>query len=389
MSNIKNKLQILVSKNTLTFQEEKWLLNYIESSDHNEFRELMEVEFENELKNSDNSDFIRLKKTLKNLHKIIKKDKKKIKPIRLWIRKLTVAASLVGLIFLGSYFFYNKDKSNWDDTIEAKNMSFKLSDKAELILSDGSKTRLDLTNGKIYNNDNVNISKLNGKLVYNSLEYTNNSILFNTVTTPRKGKYKLQLPDGSNVWLNVASSLHFPTNFRGMKERRVLLTGQAYFEVAKDKSKPFVVQINKTEVQVLGTHFDVMAYAEEPEFKTTLLEGSIKFVNDSFLKTLKPSQQVQVSKNSGVTKIISNVDINQVVAWKNGYLHFEAEQIETIMRQISRTYDVEIEYSKKSDDVFFVDIPLKSSLQDVLKILELTGKLDFLIQGRKIIVKPK
>jgi ferric-dicitrate binding protein FerR (iron transport regulator) len=194
------------------------------------------------------------------------------------------------------------------------------------------------------------------------------------------------LPDGSQVWLNAASSLRFPTTFAG-KERRVEITGEVYFEVAKNKAMPFIVSVYGAEIQVLGTHFDVMAYNDEPAFKTTLLEGSVKFVKDGNYTMLKPGQQSQLTK-SGQLKVVSNVNLTTEVAWKNGFFDFEGLNFETIARQLSRWYNVEVIYDKKIDDLFYAEIPRNTKLSDVLKALELTGKVHFEIEGTKIIVLP-
>ncbi|HEX6169267.1 MAG TPA: FecR domain-containing protein, partial [Chitinophagaceae bacterium] len=187
-------------------------------------------------------------------------------------------------------------------------------------------------------------------------------------------------------WLNATSSIHFPTSFAG-KERRVEITGEAYFEIAKNRDMPFIVTVNNAEVQVLGTHFNVNAYNDEENVKTTLLEGSVKFVSRDNINMLKPGQQSQLT-NNGLIKLVSNVDVEEVVAWKNGMFDFENAGIETVMRQLARWYDVEIEYNGKTDDLFIAEMRRNIKLSDALKALELTGKVKFDIQGKKIIVMP-
>ena len=186
--------------------------------------------------------------------------------------------------------------------------------------------------------------------------------------------------------MNAASSLRFPTSFTG-KERRVeIMNGEAYFEVAKNKKMPFIVRLNSAEIQVLGTHFNVMAYAEEATVKTTLLEGSIKFVQQQRGLLLKPGEQIQLSKD-GSTKIESDVDTDQVVAWKNGLFQFDNSDIETVMRQLSRWYDVSVVYSNTNIKHLFVgEMPRSSTLSEILKALELTSRIHFKIDGKKIIV---
>jgi ferric-dicitrate binding protein FerR (iron transport regulator) len=252
-------------------------------------------------------------------------------------------------------------------------------------LADGSTIILDnVQNGTLAQQGNTKVIKEDGKLAYNLTSTGINEVLYNTISTPRGGQYQVDLPDGSRVWLNAASSLHFPTAFVG-KERRVEITGEAYFEVAKNKAQPFIVSVNGAEVQVLGTHFNVMAYNDENAIKTTLLEGSVKFVNGSTSSLLKPGQQSQLSEN-GQVKVVSNVDVDAVTAWKNGNFDFQGEDIETVMRQLSRWYNVDVVYRNKPDELFYAEIPRNTKLSDVLKALELTGKLRFGIEGKKIIV---
>ena len=259
--------------------------------------------------------------------------------------------------------------------------------KAVLTLADGTTIMLDdVKNGTLAQQGKTKVSKLDGKLAYNSAKTGVEEILYNTISTPRGGQYQVVLPDGSQVWLNAASSLRFPTSFTG-NERRVEITGEAYFEVAKNANLPFVVQVNTSEIKVLGTHFNIMAYNEEELLKTTLLEGSVQFTSGENHATLQPGQQSQLIKN-GQVKILDNVNIEEVVAWKNGMFHFEKMDIESLMRQISRWYDIEVVYQNhKSDDKFIADIPRNTNLSDALKALELTGKVQFDVEGKTVIVK--
>jgi transmembrane sensor len=197
------------------------------------------------------------------------------------------------------------------------------------------------------------------------------------------------------VWLNAASSLRFPTSFNG-REREVELQGEAYFEVAKNPSMPFKVHIpgkkgtragNGIDVRVLGTHFNINAYDDEPLVKTTLLEGAVKIVSGENVTYLNPGNQAQVDE-LGDMKFISNANVEEAVAWKNGLFQFRSADIETIMRQVARWYDVDIEYEKKVDEKFYVEISRNINASNVFKILELTDAVHFKIEGRKILVMP-
>ena len=308
--------------------------------------------------------------------------------------RIAVAASVILILLAGTYFmFFNKSQRDIAETQDKvdnfKNDVAPGGNKAILTLADGSVIVLDSAqNGTLTNQGNTKVIKLdNGQLAYNSAGIKSTEVLFNTISTPRGGQYQVILPDGSKVWLNAASSLRFPAAFVD-KERRVDVTGEAYFEVAKNAAMPFVVVVNGAEVQVLGTHFNVMAYDDEATMKTTLLEGSVKFVKGNTSSLLKPGQQSQLTP-TGSVNVVNNVDVEQVMAWKNGLFHFEDADIQTIMRQLSRWYDVEVVYQNKTNnDQFVLEMPRSSKLSDVLKVLELTGDIRFGIEGKKIIILP-
>lgn len=211
-------------------------------------------------------------------------------------------------------------------------------------------------------------------------------LLYNTVATPRGGQYQLTLPDGSRVWLNAASSLRFPAAFGG-GERRVTLTGEAYFEVAKDAAHPFRVAARGAEVTVLGTHFNVNAYADEPALAATLLEGAVRLRQGTWQVLLRPGQQGQPRPDS--TWLVRPVATDQAVAWKNGYFVFDDEPIEAIMRQVARWYDVDVQYQGAlTDKDFNGRVSRFKDAADVLRVLELTGAVHFTTQGRRITVRP-
>ena len=263
--------------------------------------------------------------------------------------------------------------------------------KAVLTLSDGSTIVLDdAKNGALTQQGNTKVFKLNGKLTYDPANTKNSEILYNTISTPRGGQYQVELPDGSQVWLNAVSSLRFPTAFAG-KERRVEITGEAYFEVAKNAAMPFKVVVvtsseNGPEIEVTGTQFNIMAYNDEAAVKTTLLEGGVKINQDSKTVLLKPGQQARWQDKS--IKIIDNIDTEEVVAWKNGYFQFTSASLQQVMRQISRWYDVDIDYEGKVPQRRFGGkISRDNNASEVLKVLELSN-VKFRIEDKKIIVTP-
>lgn len=255
---------------------------------------------------------------------------------------------------------------------------------AILTLANGQKLLLDsAVNGSLVKQGSVSVIKKNGELIYND-EGNASGVVYNTMTTPKGRQFNLVLADGSKVWLNAASSITFPNRFVG-KERKVTITGEAYFEVAHNAAMPFFVEKGNTSVLVLGTHFNVNAYDDESEISVTLLQGAVNVRSGSNNNFIKPGQQAKI-KQDGKIKLFSDVDVDNVVAWKNGRIHFNGADLETVMRQMSRWYDVEIVYNKKLDDLFYAEIPRTTMLSDVLKALELTKNVHFKIEGRKIMV---
>ncbi len=210
---------------------------------------------------------------------------------------------------------------------------------------------------------------------------------YNTISTPRGGQYHIVLPDGTQVWLNAASSLTFPLAFTG-RDRVVKLTGEGYFEVAKDVSKPFAVTVNKMTVNVLGTHFNIMAYEDENAVKTTLLEGSVKLVSHTAGLLLKPGQQGSLSANSDDFRVTAP-NMEEVIAWKNGEFRFENTQVTTIMRQIARWYDLAVSYEGSTADLVLSGvISRKEDVSQLLDILEATHKVHFKVEGSRVVVMP-
>ena len=391
MDEQKTKLRKLLSETEWTAKEMQWLLNYLENSDGTELIQLMQKHFSDDLENSKGISPEASGKLFKAIHDKIRtesKQKRRLIPLR----RIAIAASVIGLLLLGTFPLFNRNGSKEIVKAAINEQRFKDDvspggDKAILTLADGSTIVLDQAqNGMLGQQGSSKIIKLDGKLSYDPINQNSKEIVYNTISTPKGGQYQLELPDGSLVWLNATSSIHFPTSFIG-KERRVEIRGEAYFEVVKNREMPFIVAINDAEIQVLGTHFNVNAYNDEDNVKTTLLEGAVKFVHGANANMLAPGQQSQLATN-GMMKVVSNVDVDEVVAWKNGMFDFKNAGIETVMRQLSRWYDVEIEYKGKTDDLFFADMRRNIKLSDALKALELTGKVKFDIQGKKIIVLP-
>jgi transmembrane sensor len=325
--------------------------------------------------------------TYVRIKKQIAAEKKKMIPLfkRKWFQ---VAAAAI--LLFGVFTFYKLGLSKNDIKQQvAKTNSEDIapgSNKAVLTLADGSQIVLDsAANGNLTKQGNTTIIKLDGKLAY-SASGNNGEVLYNTISTPKGGMYQIVLSDGSKVWLNASSSLRFPTAFTG-KQRNVELSGEAYFEIEKNALMPFNVAVSEMNVQVLGTHFNVMAYNEESEIKTTLLEGAVKVTKGSAVALLKPGKQASLD-NSGAIKI-TDAEIEKDLAWKNGMFFFENTGIKTIMQQLNRWYDADISYQGNVTNRRFTgQISRYINLSGVLKMLELTGDIPFKIEGKKILVTP-
>jgi len=271
--------------------------------------------------------------------------------------------------------------------------------KAILTLADGTKIVLDdASEGAISRQGNTTIIKLdNGRLAYNAQTVSkipSKAILYNTLTTPCGGQYCVTLTDGTIVWLNASTSLRFPTAFAG-SERKVEIKGEAYFEVAKNAAMPFIVKAGNEEIKVLGTHFNLMAYSDDKIIKTTLLEGHVevslidspKSEIESNTIILEPGQQSQLNMKSELTVVAA--DLEEAIAWKNGYFIFNKENIESIMLKISRWYDIKVNYQVDPLNRNFTgNISRTENVSEVLNMLEQTDAIHFKIEGKTITVLP-
>jgi len=260
------------------------------------------------------------------------------------------------------------------------------SDKATLTLSDGSTILLDsATNGTLAKQGGTQVVKLaDGSLAYQPGESPDTKVFYNTMETRRGGKYRLILPDGSKVWLNSASSIRYPNVFSG-HERKVEITGEAYFEIAKDVHQPFKVSNGEMVVQVLGTEFNINTYIDESAVKTTLVSGSVVISKGGQSKQLNAGEQLSIGNGSD-RLLVSKPDLDEVLAWKNGLFNFKSADIYTVMRQLSRWYDIDVKYEGNAPGLKIngkMDRGLKLS-----EIIEFLGKMEikFKMEGRTIIV---
>lgn len=265
--------------------------------------------------------------------------------------------------------------------------------KAMLTLDDGSVIILDsANNGLLGEQGATQVKKLdNGLVAYQTNQdmAANDKVYYNTISTPRGGEYQITLADGTKVWLNAASSIRFPTAFRGA-DRQVQISGEVYFEVAHNAAKPFKVTAGSSAIEVLGTHFNVNAYDDEVQVRTSLIEGSVKVfavdeTDQQQMKILQPGQQARMNKK-GRINVVNNIDTEEVMAWKNGLFVFKSTDLSAIMRQLSRWYDVEINYKTNVGMQFTGQITRNNNVSKVLEMLELTGEVKFKVEGKQVIV---
>jgi transmembrane sensor len=265
-----------------------------------------------------------------------------------------------------------------------------------LTLADGRKISLnDAANGRLASQTDILISKhADGQLVYSQeapghsgfVEKSGNDVAYNSIETPRGGQYRVTLPDGSRVWLNSASSIRFPATFSNLKSRDIQLKGEAYFEVTRMRA-PFTVTTKNQVVRVLGTHFNINSYEDEQYLKTVLLEGSVSVSaaqGKGGTVTLKPGQQANLGK--GIFNV-TNADIEKTMAWKNGYFSFNDQNIQSIMKELSRWYNVEVSYEGAiPTEGFYAKISRSNNISRVLNALQSTKAIHFKLEGRRIIV---
>lgn len=325
-------------------------------------------------------------------------DQREATPVIPWFktitfRRISAAAVIISLLFVSVFYIFPRNNSKDPALAEASKNTGRTPDIAPgrngaiLRLSDGSTIVLDSAqDGVISMQGSAVASKEGTQLSYANQGKGPMTTIFNTIETPRGRQFQLTLEDGTKVWLNALSSIRFPVVFNG-RERPVEISGEVYFEVAKNKTKPFIVNAGSTQIKVLGTHFNVNAYSDGNAIRTTLVEGSVMVSKDKTTGILKPGQQAQLN-GSGKLSIQEHADLEETLAWKNGRIAFTNAGIEDIMRQVSKWYDVDVVYAGTvTKRTFTADISRNTNLSEFLKVLELS-KIHFSIEGRKLIVKP-
>lgn len=377
--------------NAITSEEKNELMNWLSANDSSRFADIaVPLLFTGETQNDTSQQDMQLM-----LAEILRSDKAEaVQPVirtahrvhflkTSWFR---FAASIIIIAGIATYFWQStQKKSGSDASMLAENSGAPAPSSllATITLSNGRQINLDsMPNGTVATEGDITIEKLNdGRIIYKGMG--DGKMIYNTLSVPKGSKIgSLTLSDGTVVFLNSASSLKYPVAFNG-NERRVQITGEAYFEVAKDKNKQFVVDAGSLTTEVLGTNFNINSYDNEENKEVTLLEGRVRISYGDEQLTLEPGQQAQAEEK---LEINNTPDIEDVMAWKNGIFHFDNAGIEELMRELERWYDLDIVYKDKPSKTFEGTMPRSLNLASVLKILEKTGGVKFEINGRKVIV---
>jgi transmembrane sensor len=314
------------------------------------------------------------------------------KPARITLmtwRRIAVAAAAVFFIITGYWFFTKREEKKPTPELHEQSFTNDVAPgqyKAKLILASGQTIKIDnSTIGELARQGNATILNSKNQLTYQTGKSSATEVLYNTLSTERGETYAMTLSDGSKVWLNSLSSVRFPVMFAG-NERKVEITGEVYFQIKHNSKMPFKLVASGVEVHDLGTEFNVNDYNDEPVIKTTLLSGRAKVIKGSKNHLLDPGQEVQVRQNDLI--FIANADIEQAIAWKNGLFRFRSADVGTIMRQLARWYNIDIDYQEKIPDGHFTGVVSRGvTLVEVLKMLELSG-LHFRLDGKKLTVTP-
>ncbi len=380
--------------NTITNNEADELFAWLGDNsieNNNEVEQLMAAYYQSSFAGSATTPSQSSKIQLEKLLKRINEDhEKQLAPIKRMNNKWWLAAaSIIILLGVSSYFIFfnnNKPRNNIAKTLSAHptDIQAPTTNKAIITLSNGKQIPIDsLNSGQLAMQGNMLITKNSkGEIIYSG--DNDESLAYNTLYNPRGSKVQtLTLADGTQVWLNAESSLRYPVAFSG-KERKVEITGEAYFEVAPDTKKPFYVSSKEVSVKVLGTHFNVNAYDDEPLLKVTLLEGLVKVSKGAATLKLNSGQQAEIGSNISLN---TNINTEEVMAWKNGFFAFRRANLNEILKQLVRWYDIETDQKESGKQMAFSGkIDRSLGLNEVLKILEQTGVKFKIENGKKLII---
>lgn len=298
--------------------------------------------------------------------------------------RLMAAAVIIGILITVTIHFLPQNKMP-----QKQQLAHDIppgTNKAILKLANGRQINLsDAKNGQLVAQNGIQVTKNSAGQVTYKIAPTSVDHSLNTIETPKGGQWKIELPDGTNVWLNAATSLTFPASFAQLADRAVTLNGEAYFEVAKDKAHPFIVKTKGQEVEVLGTHFNINAYTDEANTRTTLAEGSVKVTaSKGKIKHLEPSQKATLT---GTELTVGKANLKEDLAWVNGQFIFNDEPIQSVMRRLSRWYNVDFEFQGiPTEDGMNGRVSRYKNISQVLSALEATQTVHFKVEGRRITV---
>lgn len=369
----------------LTEAERQEFLDYAEDPIfHSEINDLLSAAFENQsvLTDVDELERLRLLDKIFELEQISTEPKK----VKLWPR-IGIAAAVATIIVSAGIWFYHGSQKDTTEQVAVVIDVAPGKQSATLTLANGKKIKLtDAVNGELAKEAGVVITKsADGQLVYEVLAQSDASDKINVLSTGNGETYKVRLPDGSAVWLNAASSLKYPASFAKLKDRRVELSGEGYFEVAKDKAHPFIVKTGKQEVEVLGTQFNINSYQDESAVATTLVEGSVKVNAGSRERTIAPGEQLS---NDGADFRVAKVNLDNIVDWKEGEFNLQRLPFREAMRKIARWYDIEVVYdgSVPENIVSGGWISRDVKLSVILDGIQRSKQVKFRLEGRKLYV---
>lgn len=402
-----DQLKILIERyldESITAADKALLANMLEEDSHAEaFKDLLAEELKSrrfELEPDEATGLAIRQQVLQQLHEETVAEQApvvRMRRIRPWYWVAASTIILAGAAAL--YFSMNNDPEKTPITIATVDIPAGR-EGAILTLADGSQLVLDsMKNGKIADQNGSSIHLSNGSMSYQPKEGAGNKVVYNTMTTPKGRQFQFTLPDGTKIWLNAASSIRYPTSFNA-KQRQVFISGEAYFDVAKDVSKPFIVSVDKqVEIQVLGTAFNINAYSNESDVKTTLEDGMVKVKNISpaVAETankelvLKPGQQAVVATGNNPSSLAitleQDADVEKITAWKKGIFNFEGSSLVQVMKELERWYDIDVVYEGKPPAIrFYGKMGKDLSLKDLLEALD-KSKVKFELNGKTLTVK--
>lgn len=390
----RKKLTFLINKSHWTKEEQNWIIDFLDSKESDYLRVVLYESFQKDLSSPlTESERLFAENLLNKVHDrlgISANTEVHTIPLFRRISKYLMPIAAIFILIIGAIYIYTKPSlKNKITHSVVKNDIAPGKDKAVLTLADGSIIVLDDTQkDTLAKQGELNIIKNEkGALAYiNQVNNLKNNNLYNTITTPNGGQFKILLSDGTGVWLNASSSIRFPVIFE-KNARKISITGEVYIEVSKSNA-PFIVEVdNKAEVFVTGTKFNINAYRDEASIKTTLAEGvvQVKKLGDVQYQKLKVGQQAEIKE---VVRINQEIDMESVLAWKNGKFDFGAEMaIQDVMRQVARWYDVEVVFEDKIERMIGGSIARNVPVSKVLEMIELTGTADCRIEGKRVYIR--